>query len=113
MFTGGPRPKLVFKLAAGTINVTALPAPPASAAAARPAAAVAHPGRTYVFDNDPVSLASLRSVDLDGDVAIDQLTLKSGRRIDRVHARIVSNDGRADISPLTPRRSAAPRARIS
>ena len=53
-----------------------------------------------MFANDPVNVASLRSVDLDGELGIDQLTLKSGRRIDSVHARIVSHDGRADISPL-------------
>jgi AsmA family protein len=100
VFTGGVRPKLVFKLAAATIKVADLPAPPASAAAARAAVAVAQPARTYMFADDRVNIGSLRSADLDGDLAIDQLTLKSGRRIDRVHARIVSQDGHADLSPL-------------
>jgi AsmA family protein len=112
-FTNGPRARFEFKLAATTIAVAdvpaavpAAPAPvpaketaaPGTAPAKRPAPATGAPPRAWVFGTDPVRLTPLPAFDLDGDLAIEQVTLKGGRSVVRVRARIALHDGRADVS---------------
>jgi uncharacterized protein involved in outer membrane biogenesis len=94
--TGGPRPKLDFKLAASTLTVADMPMPLARGAAAGPAAR--SPARTYVFAEVPVGFAPLRSIDLHGDVAVERLTLADGSRVDGVRARVGLRDGRAEVA---------------
>jgi AsmA family protein len=113
--TGGPRPRIEFTLAAAALAVADLPAmapaapmpatakdavTAASAKARGPATAAAVPARAWVFGTDPVRFTLPESYDLGGDLAIEQLTLAGGRRVERVRARIALRDGHAEVSGL-------------
>lgn len=92
--TGGPRTAIEFKLAAPTFSINDLPLPvhPAETKAK----ATAAPSR-WVFDDKSVSFAAIRSIDADGDIAIDRLLLPEGRYVDGVHAKVTIHDGVLDM----------------
>ena len=58
-------------------------------------------GRRTLFNDDPVSFAALRSVDVDGDVSIGELRLRDGGRLEQLRARFTVKDGRFDAPDAT------------
>ena len=95
--TGGPRPKLAFKLAAPTLTLTDLElTAQANVAAARAAAAKSH----YAFKETPTDLSALRSLDATGDLAIDKLLLPDGRHLDQVRVQLALQNGQLDVPVL-------------
>ncbi len=98
--TGGTRPKLSLTLASTTLSLTDLVLPVGVVVAVpRVAATAARP--EHIFNDDPVSFAALRSVDVDGDVSIGELRLRNGGRLDQVRARFTVKDGRLDAKDAT------------
>lgn len=96
--TGKPRPKVSFKLAAATLSLSEVAVPGVKApvkAGAAPAAAKSR----YVFSDAPIDLAALRSVDANGDLAVDMLVLPDGRKLDKVHLQFMLENGVLD-APL-------------
>ncbi len=92
--TGGPRPVITFKLAAPTFSFADLPIPVRAADVKAKASA---PPSRWVFDDKPVSFAAMRTIDADGEIAIERLLLPEGRHVDAVHAKIALHDGVLDI----------------
>jgi uncharacterized protein involved in outer membrane biogenesis len=99
--TGGPRPRLAVNVNATTLALAdlALPVVAAGVAVPKPLPAAATPAT--LFSDEPVSFAALRSVDADGDVAIGELRLKDGGKLEQVHARFTIRDGRLDAPDVT------------
>ncbi len=91
--TGKPRPKLVFNLAAPTLTLAGLALPVKGAA---PPAAKVAPKSRFIFSEEPIDLSALKSVDANGDVAIDALVLADGRKLDRVHLQLALQKGVLD-----------------
>jgi len=95
--TGGPRPKVAFKLAAPTLTLGELAATAkANVAAAKLAAAKSR----YVFGEEPVDIAGLRSLDATGDLSIDKLVLPDGQHLDQVRAQLTLQNGVLDVPVL-------------
>jgi len=94
--TGKARSKVVFKLAAPTLALNAVPIPVGSAPAK---AAAAAPKSRFMFSEVPLELGVLRSVDADGDLAVDALQLPDGRRFDHVRLQFNLQNGVLD-APL-------------
>ncbi len=92
--TGGPRPRLTFRLDAQTLALAdfALPATAAVAKAAAPS--------PHVFSDTPIDLAALRNFDAEGEITIGTLALLDGRHLERVHAQLTLVDGRLDVPSL-------------
>ncbi len=93
--TGGPRPVITFKVAAPAFSIADLPIPVRAADVA--AKARAPSASRWVFEENPVSLAPMRSVDADGEIAIERLLLPEGRHVDNVRAKIALHDGVLDV----------------
>jgi len=94
--TGGPRPKVAFKLSAPTMTLGEL----AATATANVAAAKAAAKSRYIFSEAPVDLAALRSVDATGDLSIDKLVLPDGQHLDQVRAQLSLQNGMLDVPVL-------------
>src|SRR5215470_16173571 len=94
--TGGPRPKVAFKLSAPTMTLGELVA----TATANVAAAKAAAKSRYIFSEAPVDLAALRSVDATGDLSIDKLVLPDGQHLDQVRAQLSLQNGMLDVPVL-------------
>ena len=95
--SGGPRPVVSFKLAAPTMTLGELAATAAAnAKAAKTAAAKSH----FVFSEEPIDIAALRSVDATGDLAIDKLVLLDGQHVDQLRVQLSLQNGRLDIPVL-------------
>ena len=98
--TGGPRPKISLTLASTTLSLSDLVLPVGVVVGVpRVAEKAAQSGR--VFNDDPVSFAALRSVDVDGDISIGELQLRNGGRLGQVRALFTVKDGRLDAPDLT------------
>jgi hypothetical protein len=95
--TGGPRPKVDFKLSAPTMTLAELAAAGQANAIAAKAAAPAHAKSRYVFGEEPIDVTELRSVDATGNLAIDKLVLPDGQHLDHVQAQIALQDGRLNM----------------
>jgi uncharacterized protein involved in outer membrane biogenesis len=94
---GGPRPKLVFGLAAATLVVADLPLP----VAARPApAGAATAGKAWMFSDTPVDFSHLRAVDADGRIAVGKLRFAAGREADNVKVQLSLVAGRLDVTGI-------------
>ncbi len=94
---GGPRPKLVFGLAAATLVVADLPL----SVAARPApAGVATTGKARMFSDTPVDFSLLRAVDADGRIAVGKLRFAAGREADNVKVQLSLAGGRLDVTGI-------------
>jgi uncharacterized protein involved in outer membrane biogenesis len=95
--TGGARPKATFKLASPALSLADVPVPVATAVPAKSPSAPAPAQHGKIFSDDPVSFAWLKALDADGDVAIERLTLPSGRRLDAVKLRVALNNAHLDV----------------
>ncbi len=98
--TGGARPKLSLTLASTTLSLSDL-ALPVGVVVAVPRVAEKTPRPAHIFNDDPVSFAALRSVDVDGDVSIGELRLRDGGRLEQLRARFTVKDGRFDAPDAT------------
>ncbi len=78
--TGQARSKVAFKLAAPTLALNAIAIPVGGA----PGKTAAVPKSRFMFSEAPFDLGVLRSVDADGDLAVDALQLPDGRTLDHV-----------------------------
>jgi uncharacterized protein involved in outer membrane biogenesis len=94
--TGGPRPKLVFKLAAPTLTLTDL----ALTAQANLSAVKTASKSRYVFSDAPTDVAALNAVDATGELAIDKLLLPDGRHLDQVRVQLSLQNGQLDVPVL-------------
>ena len=98
--TGGPRPKVDFKLAAPTMTLGELAATgKANVKAATGAKAEAAKSR-YVFGEQPIDVSALKSYDATGDLAIDKLVLPDGQALSQVRVQLTLQDGRLDVPVL-------------
>ncbi len=98
--TGGARPRLSFTLASTTLSLSDLVLPVGVVVAVpRVAEKAARPA--HIFNDDPVSFAALRSVDVDGDVSVGELRLRDGGRLEQLRARFTVKDGRLDAPGMT------------
>jgi uncharacterized protein involved in outer membrane biogenesis len=96
LISGGPRPKLVFKLAAPTMTLAELAATTAANVKAVQGAAQSR----YIFGEQPIDIAALKSVDATGDLAIDKLVLPDGQHIDQLKVQLTLLDGKLDVPVL-------------
>ena len=92
VLTGGPRPKLTFKLDASTFSLADFAFPAKAVAAAKAAA----PSR-YIFSDAPVDVAALKDFDAEGEVTIGTLSLPEGRHLDQVHVQLTLVNGKLDV----------------
>ncbi len=90
----GAKATWTVKLASSALDVGDLPAPSTSTSTV-PAASGGGSSR-FVFPEAPVSFDLLRARDVNGEVAIDRLTLPGGRTLERVGARFTLHDGKLD-----------------
>jgi uncharacterized protein involved in outer membrane biogenesis len=96
MTTGGPRPKVAFKLSTPTMTLGELMATAATnVAVAKPAAK-----SRYIFGEAPIDIAALRSVDATGDLSIDKLVLPDGQHLDQLRAQLSLQNGVLDVPVL-------------
>jgi uncharacterized protein involved in outer membrane biogenesis len=93
--TGGVRPKVTFTLNAPTFALADVAWPAKAAPAAKAAAR-----SKYVFAEEPVDLAALKDVDVEGEITIGTLTLTQGRRLDQVHVKLALANGKLDVPVL-------------
>ena len=92
--TGKPRTKLVFKLASPSLALAEVAVPTKGTAPA--AATKVAPKSKFIFSEDPIDLSGLRTVDANGDLAVDALVLPDGRKLDHVHLQFVLQNGVLD-----------------
>jgi AsmA family protein len=90
---GGPRPKVMFDLAAPALALSAIPVPAIPAQATPPANAARH----YLIPDTAVTFAPLRWVDADGKLAIGKLTLASGKTFGDIKLAFTNTDARFDM----------------
>jgi uncharacterized protein involved in outer membrane biogenesis len=94
--TAGARPKATFDLRAPAVALQGVPIP------ATPAAPVAaNPGRSTLIPDTQLSFAPLRLADADGKLAIDKLTLASGRQLGQVRLAFTLDNGKLDVSSFS------------
>jgi uncharacterized protein involved in outer membrane biogenesis len=99
--TGGTRPRLALNVNATTLALADLALPVAAAGVVAPKAPRTAAKPVTLFSDEPISFAALRSVDADGDVAIGELRLKDGGKLEQVHARFTIRDGRLEAPDVT------------
>lgn len=102
---GGPRPKLVARLASPLLDLPEL-LPAGSTVQAKPPAAQtpAEPSKDKrMFTADPLPLEVLKAADADLDVKIDRLVLPNKMPIEALVVRLVLTGGRLDIQPFSGR----------
>lgn len=94
ILTGSARPKVTFSLAAPSFASADFVLPfKAAGGAAR-----AH--SKYLFSEQPVDVAALRSFDAEGEISIGTLTLSDGVRMEQVHLKLTLNNGRLEVPVL-------------
>ena len=91
---GGARPKMDINLNAPTLALSDF-AWPGHAAAAKGAA-----HSKYLFSEEPIDIAALRSVDAEGEIAIGTLVLSDGRHMDQVRIKFALANGKLDVPVL-------------
>ena len=99
--TGGVRPRLAINVVAPKLALNDLALPAAAAGVAVPKAVPAAAKPATLWSDEPISFAGLRAIDADGDVAIGELELKDGGKLEQVRARFTIRDGRLDAPDLT------------
>ena len=92
--TGKPRTKLAFKLASPSLALAEVSVPAKGAAAA--VASKPAPKSKFIFSEDPIELSGLKTVDANGDLAVDALVLPDGRKLDHVHLQFALQNGVLD-----------------